>query len=287
MWSALILAAAFAPPGPMPLSLHAEAAKTVIAVGEPIRVEVKWSSPVPMDVTTDYATPFVDSGGGYERWNETTLTTDVRSSTPRPVGPGAPRWTSYVIGARGPYDGQYVLAFPQPGMYRVVVRYPSVPPVTSNVIEVTVQQPTGIDAEVLNTVVARYPEFLSAHSHILGSDVLSAIFATYEGSIYLPRARLAFLEGKLTRAIWSAPEPVPHTAPVGGDVPAVLREIAEADFGSSVFALDRLVALAAGTDRSGRPTEAEIAWRRILSDHPNTHAGELARTRLRVEAFSQ
>jgi hypothetical protein len=156
--------------------------------------------------------------------------------------------------------------------------------VKSNVATVTASTPDGRDARLLEQL-RREPETLIARQADLGGrGRLEELFAAYPGTPYLARARIILLEKLLYAAIGRAPDPIPRTGPLLGDVPALLERLATEDLGNSPFEEDRLLVLAEMRERSGRGAEAIAAYRQVIRHYPNSRAAEVAISRIPPEA---
>jgi hypothetical protein len=277
----------FAAPLSPPLSLQLVALKAQIIVGEPVMVDVLWSSSEQVYISRPRLKILLNDGSGFTRWSETPQVYALDLDAFQRLLPGRTISTSHLLGATGPFAGVYRLAFPRAGQYRVVAKYDTDGiDTTSNEITITVVPPEGEDAALFAEHVAPSPILLSAHSRLLGDSRLEALFEEYGASVYLARPRLLYLERKLQEAVREAPEPIPPSGPVGGDVPALLARLAAADLGTSVFDVERLLLLARTQDRTGRPADAVQSWTRILERYPNGAAAEQARRRLRLPPLS-
>jgi len=113
-------------PAPSPLALRLVPRKGEVLVGEPTKVEVRWSSRVALQVSTEHLQLWLDDGDGARLWREARDAREPIAGVLRPpqrLTPGSTIKTSYVVGATGSITGGYRLAFPRVGHYRLVAKY--------------------------------------------------------------------------------------------------------------------------------------------------------------------
>jgi len=243
--------------------------KTTLVIGEPLRMSAKWTTSAELRLMTDYAEVEVDRGSGYYIWREASGV--VMPSMPRVITlpPVQPWFTTHIVGVTLGTDvgsaSLGVLAFPAEGIYRVRLRYGTgTNVVNSNAIAVTVNRPTGANAQLLDRHLRSWSLLVS---DLAGQfeERLESLFDDYPLDPYLARSFVILMEKKIERAMAEAPDGYP----VQGEVPALLERLDSAQFGNSPFDEDRLAVLSDSLSRSGRRTEAIAVARRILERYPN------------------
>jgi hypothetical protein len=284
---AAIIIAHEASAAPERLSLGITVPKPQILVGEPVKVVTTWMAITTVDVRKRAAQVMVHRGQGFELWGEAAPVNGTVVESPQRLEQGRPQITEHVVAVAGPTrQGEgYTLAFPTAAVYRVMVRYKlGAEYVTSNVATVTASTPEGREALLLQHL-RREPETLVARQADLGGrERLEELFAAYPGTPYLARPRIILLEKLLYDAIGRAPDPIPPTGPLQGDVPALLERLANEDLGNSPFEEDRLLVLAEMRGRSGRGAEAIATYRQVILRYPNGYAAGVAISRIPPEA---
>jgi hypothetical protein len=282
--TSLVLAALLvaAPADPLSaLQLRLATAKRTLLAGEPLRLELTWTTTAPVYVDGD-ARFFVASPDGVARqWHEAEPEGTESMARGAVLGPGERLVTAHVLAATGsltlpaspavPPVSHLALAFPIPGRYRVQARHA---PAASNWLDLEVVPPAGAEAEV--------HDFIRAHPWVLTPYVtqaqpagLDAMLRGHPMSVYFARTRLLLWDRKFEKAYLAAPE-VPGPIPSTGDVPAVLDEIARATL-PGAFEEDRLSLLLQSAASATHQDRALVAWRELLARFPSGAAVDQAR----------
>lgn len=257
------------------LDLTLASRKQTLMVGEPVRVDLTWSAKSSVRVLASRAQiVVVDPAGAVRPWSEATNGTICEAEGEIAVEPRSPLVTSYVLAATGrvrmtnPLEHDITLAFPVAGHYRMRAQYSDGRNAAeSNWVEIEVVPPAGDDAKVYE-VIRRKPWIVTPYVRLFGASEAAAVIAEHPRSPYLARSALLLWEQRIAEASFAAPDPEPLTAPVGGSVPAVLDELADAAI-DGPFDEDRLVLLAAWAGRTGWHDRAAQAQRTLLARYPH------------------
>lgn len=277
------------------LSLEALPAQQKVLVGEPVSVTLIWKAQEPAEVflgDQDGSLAFlevtVDDGSGPRRYREKNLLGRVeRVEAPTRLEPGREKYDAVLLlfGRHGDDPGApETFIFPRRGQYTVRIRYSDdqVGPVEANPVRFTVEEPSGADAEVFQSLGGQPLEIK------YGGAKARPLLQSYPDSPYLRLARLDTFDERelrlLDRRDPRTDEPLWHLTQNDRDafVRSELRAMADELLGLrdlGPFEETRLFRAADYARRGGDPVTAERVELEILERFPRSFAASRIRER--------
>jgi hypothetical protein len=288
-----LAAALSATPAPVDgLLLNLETNPATILVGQSTTAIVTWSSRAPIRVTLTAVDILVDDGSGFKEFVDADTDTEGIGS-PIQLSPGNPQRTFHILGLRGGTGDDHrstaSFLFAKPGKYQVKARYSTVDadgnPIRttfSNTIAITVQIPTGKDAELFSQALSSSARLLldaSARDQVTGAQ-FGALMSKYPGSPYLARSAIPYWNARINEAKdkdrkASATKTWPETR-------ALLQKVAATTFVGSGFDDDRLNLLASEYESIGDPAAARAVYAELAAKYRNGAFGSIAADWLRA-----
>jgi hypothetical protein len=181
------------------MRINAWAVKEELLVGEPLILSatVTTSGRVRLDKDLSWSQSplrvLIDRGRGFTRYLEKVWVSDWYDAGDG-ILPGGTATMEYVL-SYDSYLNDWV--FPKAGIYRVVLEYDGARPQRSNVITVTVREPTGVERAVHGRLRQMGPEVLGLHIPNVMPRGLGALLREYPASVYLQEQRLNDLDARL------------------------------------------------------------------------------------------
>jgi hypothetical protein len=251
-----------------------------ILVGEATKVTVEWTATRQTFVVPAEAEIWLDSGGRFQRYQETSLGAAWTVDFDQALKAGETTVSEHILAVTGyPDASPFVLAFPHAGRYRVRVQYKGA---TSNVVTIVAIEPNGRDAELLKQL-RRRPELLSQWGTMpeFGAGTLEGLLSEYHGSRYLARPQILWWMKQLEEARMADRELA--IAPREGKVAELLDVISGEPLEGTSFEEDRLALLAEAATAMGDRQKAREWYDAVLAKYPSGAVATKARQWIAAE----